>query len=448
MSDTGSPQNRPAGERVAINDRVRLLALVAITGGAAWATDSIAWGLVLGLGVAIAYFAVQYRQFVRWSEHPLTRPGAPDRGWRIAAYRVYRAIRSGRDRSRRLLRSLRALQRTAEAVPDGWAMVRQSGEIEDFNQAAGRLLGLSPHDRGQNIRTLVRDPTAGALLRGDTGSEIVEIASPADNARRIELRRIVIDDDRKLIVVRDISELNRALTMRQDFVANVSHELRTPLTVIVGYLEQSIDADYDTLKTILPKLSSPVQRMQALVDDLLTLTRLESGGMPNESDIEYVDVCQMLRVIATDARGLSGGRHRLTLQADKQLRIRGVPGELHSAFANLMTNAVRYSPEGGAIDVRWFDGPHGPRFEVRDEGMGIAPEHLTRLTERFYRIDLAQSRGRGGTGLGLAIVKHVLRRHGSVLQVESELGKGSLFSCEFPDAAGEVEDPALERPVS
>ena len=448
MSDTGSPLNSPTGGWVAINDRVRLLAVVAVTGAAAWATDSIAWGLALGLGVAIMYFGLQYRQFLRWSERPLTRPGTPDREWRIAAYRLHRTIRSGRERSRRLLRSLRALQRTAEAVPDGWAMIRQSGEIEDFNQAAGRLLGLSPNDRGQNILSLVRDPSAGALLRGDTHSEIVEIASPADNTRRLELRRIVIDEDRKLIVVRDITELNRALTMRQDFVANVSHELRTPLTVIVGYLEQSTDADYDTLKTILPKLSSPVRRMQALVDDLLTLTRLESGGMPNESDIEYVDVSQMVHVIATDARGLSGGRHTLTLELDKHLRIRGVPGELHSAFANLITNAVRYSPEGGAIDVRWFAGPDGPRFEVLDQGMGIAPEHLTRLTERFYRIDLAQSRVRGGTGLGLAIVKHVLRRHGSVLQVESELGKGSLFFCEFPDALVEAEDPEIERSVS
>ena len=319
-------------------------------------------------------------------------------------------------------------------------MVRKSGEIEDFNQAAARLLGLSSQDRGQNILTLVRDPSASALFRGAEESEIVEIAAPADDTRRLELRRVLIDRDRTLIVVRDITELNRALTMRQDFVANVSHELRTPLTVIVGYLEQSADADDDTVRTILPKLTSPVRRMQALVDDLLTLTRLESGGMPDESAMEYVDVSQVLHIIASEARGLSGGRHRLTLQADEHLGIRGMPGELYSAFANLITNAVRYSPDGGNIDVRWFDGEDGARFEVRDQGMGIAPEHLTRLTERFYRIDLAPSRVRGGTGLGLAIVKHVLRRHGSVLRVESELGNGSLFYCEFPASAMEVED--------
>ena len=228
------PPKTPTGEGVAINDRVRLLAVGAIMAVAALATDSIAWGLVLGLGVAILYGVLQYRQFLRWSERPLTRPGTPDRGWRVAAYRVYCTIRSGSDRSRKLLRSLRTLQRTAEAVPDGWSMVRQSGEIEDFNQAAGRLLRLSSHDRGQNILTLVRDPEVGALLRGNTDGEIIEIAAPADNTRRLELRRILIDDDRTLIVVRDITELNRALTMRQDFVANVSHELRTPLTVIVG----------------------------------------------------------------------------------------------------------------------------------------------------------------------------------------------------------------------
>ena len=424
---------------MAINDRVRLVAVGAGALAVAWVTGSIAWGLVAGLGTVVLYGILQYRQFLRWSQRPLTRPGTPDRGWRIAASRVYRTIRSGRQRSRKLLHSLRALQRTAEAVPDGWAMVRNSGEIEDFNQAAGDLLALSYHDRGQNILTLVRDPSAGSLLRGNTDGEIVEIAAPADNTRRVELRRVRIDDDRALIVVRDITELNRALTMRQDFVANVSHELRTPLTVIVGYLEQSTYADDETLKTILPKLASPVRRMQALVDDLLTLTRLESGGMPNASALEDVDVSQLLHIIAAEAHGLSGGRHSLDLHADKRLRIRGVPGELYSAFTNLITNAVRYSPGGGTIEVRWFDGDNGPRFEVRDQGMGIAPEHLERLTERFYRIELAQSRVRGGTGLGLAIVKHVLRRHGSVLRVDSELGKGSLFFCEFSASAKQVE---------
>ncbi|MDE0452528.1 MAG: phosphate regulon sensor histidine kinase PhoR [Gammaproteobacteria bacterium] len=429
------------------NDRLRLLAVVAITAAVAWASDSVAWGLVAGLGAVVLYAGLQYRRLVRWSRRPLTRPGPPDPGWRIVAHRLHRTIRSGRERSRKLLHYVRALQRTAEAVPDGWSMVRKSGEIEDFNQAAARLLGLSSQDRGQNILTLVRDPSASALFRGAEESEIVEIAAPADDTRRLELRRVLIDGDRTLIVVRDITELNRALTMRQDFVANVSHELRTPLTVIVGYLEQSADADADTVRTILPKLTSPVRRMQALVDDLLTLTRLESGGMPDEAAMEYVDVSQVLHIIASEARGLSGGRHRLTLQADEHLGIRGMPGELYSAFANLITNAVRYSPDGGNIDVRWFDGEDGPRFEVRDQGMGIAPEHLTRLTERFYRIDLAPSRVRGGTGLGLAIVKHVLRRHGSVLRVESELGKGSLFFCEFPASAMEVEsqDRDVER---
>ena len=204
------------------SDRMRLLAVGAIAAVGTLVTGSIAWGLVAGLGAVVLYGVQQYREFRRWSERPLTRPGTPNFGWRVAAHRVYGTIRSGRDRSRKLLRSLRALQRTAEAVPDGWAMVRPSGEIEDFNQAAGRLLGLSPHDRGQNILTLVRDPSAGALLRGNTDDEIVEIAAPADNARRLELRRIVIDSERTLIVVRDITELNRALTMRQDFVANVS----------------------------------------------------------------------------------------------------------------------------------------------------------------------------------------------------------------------------------
>ena len=170
--------------------------------------------------------------------------------------------------------------------------------------------------------------------------------------------------------------------------------------------------------------------------------------MPDESAIEYVNVSHLLHIIVAEARGLSGGRHELALESEKRLRIRGVPDELYSAFANLITNAVRYSPEGGTINVRWFDGGGGPRFEVRDQGMGIAPEHLARLTERFYRIDLARSRVRGGTGLGLAIAKHVLRRHGSVLRVESELGKGSLFFCEFPAAPRSSTMEVSKRPTS
>jgi len=236
------------------------------------------------------------------------------------------------------------------------------------------------------------------------------------------------------VLARDVTQLNRLLTMRQDFVANVSHELRTPLTVILGYLESMEDDTLDPaqLRRLLERLRAPAKRMKVLVDDLLLLTRLESSPKPSQTEVDLVAVAPMLEAIAAEARQISNGRHRITVEADPVLKLRGSEFELHSAFSNLISNAVRYSPDGGDIAVRWFATEGGAHFEVEDHGMGIPEQHLGRITERFYRVDLSGSRARGGTGLGLAIVKHVLLRHGATLGVRSELNKGSVFYCDFP----------------
>ena len=269
---------------------------------------------------------------------------------------------------------------------------------------------------------------------GDAEDGIVELASPIDESRRLELRYLPVDDERSIILVRDVTMLDRLLSMRQDFIANVSHELRTPLTVIIGYLEalQDDDIDQETLRQLLGRLQAPADRMKALVEDLLTLTRLESSPMPGKGDMEAVNAATMLQSVLNEARQLATDKHDIVLEADEEVIARAVPGELHSAFFNLIANAVRYSPDGGPVWVRWQQGEAGPRFEVEDHGLGIPPEHISRLTERFFRVDLAKSRVRGGTGLGLAIVKHILRRHGTRLQVQSELGEGSLFYFDLP----------------
>ncbi len=417
------------------------LAAAALVG---WLSGSFAWGVATALAAFIAWHAIQFRRFARWSRRPLGRPHTSDAAWGALADRMHRAVGLSRSRSRALVATLRRLRTTTDTIPDGWVILRTGGEIEDYNRGARDRLGLSASDHGQNLVALVRDPGIVSLLRGEVESDIVEIAAPADETRRIELRRIAIDAERALVMARDVTELNRLLTMRQDFVANVSHELRTPLTVIVGYLEEldEDNPDFETLRDVLPKLTPPARRMRALVDDLLTLTRLESAPLPSDETTEDIDVALMLNTIVAEARQLSAGVHRIVLHAESDLHLRGVSTELYSAFNNLVTNAVRYSPDGGTIDVRWYQSAAGPRFEVEDRGMGIAPEHLTRITERFYRIDLAGARVRGGTGLGLAIVKHVLRRHRSVLQVESELARGSLFYCVFdPDRADEDDAP-------
>jgi len=241
--------------------------------------------------------------------------------------------------------------------------------------------------------------------------------------------------ERAMLLVRDVTELNRLLSMRQDFIANVSHELRTPLTVIVGYIETLMNEDLDpeTEKELVGKLLSPTTRMRALVDDLLLLTRLESSPNPEPDELVAVDMGVILNAIAADARMLSGGRHQVEVDVGSRAQVLGIDSELHSACLNLVTNAVRYSPDGGKICIRWTPTEGGVMFAVSDQGMGIPKEHLSRITERFYRVDLAQSRVRGGTGLGLAIVKHVLKRHKTELRVTSELGRGSTFFCIFPE---------------
>lgn len=398
-----------------------------------WLIKSLPWGLAVGLGILVIFQFTEYVRFETWSRHPLRRP-QDDWTWRGGAERLHRLIRATRSRARRFVGILRQMQRTADAIPDGLVVVRASGEIEYYNVAARNLLGLLPRDRGQNLFALIRDPQVHALVSGENEAGLVEIASPANAAKQIEMRRVELDENRRIVIARDVTELNRLLTLRRDFVANVSHELRTPLTVILGYLETLTESDLQASqrRAALEKLVRPARRMQALAEDLLTLTNLESSPNPEGSNVAGVLVARILTTVVEEVRNLSNGQHEISLQTDASLVIEGVADELFSAFHNLVINAVRYSPDGGKIQVRWYRDSQDAVFEVEDEGIGIASEHLSRLTERFYRVDLRGARVRGGTGLGLAIVKHVLRRHNSVLKIESTLGQGSKFSCAFP----------------
>ena len=396
-------------------------------------TSNLSWALVAGLAVLVIFQFTELLRFQQWSKRPLRRP-EDDWTWRIGADRLHKLIRALRIRSKRFVGILRQMQRTADSIPDGIVVVRASGEIEYYNRGARTLLGLLPSDRGENLFALVRDPQVLSLMGGENQSGLVEFTSPVDTDKQIEMRRVELDENRFIVIARDVTELNRLLTLRRDFVANVSHELRTPLTVILGYLETLTETDLEEeeRRLALAKLVRPARRMQALAEDLLTLTNLESSPYPEDSKLVGVVVARILATIVEEARNLSKGVHEITLEADPSLVIEGVSDELFSAFHNLVINAVRYSPDGGNIWVRWYKHADGAVFEVEDEGIGIAAEHLSRLTERFYRVDLRGARVRGGTGLGLAIVKHVLRRHNTVLKIESRLGQGSKFSCVFP----------------
>lgn len=410
---------------------------------AALGTLTLLLGLITGawaewaLAAIMVWGTLQYRELralVRWAERPLSRPENRLESWQNLSDLLYRRLRQARRRTAWTLQRFRNLRVITNALPDAAVIVDATGQIESFNAAAQERLSLKPSDRGANLAALVRHPEFVSLVKGQRADGLVEFASPFDEDRRLEARRIVIDDRHALVLVRDVTQLNRLLTMRQDFVANVSHELRTPLTVVVGYLEamSGEDLDLPTVRELLGKLESPTLRMRALVDDLLLLSRLEASPQPSDQELDSVDLCMVIRGSISEARMLSEGRHRFTSDCDPTVRLLGVESELFSAVLNMVTNAVRYSPDGGEIRVTWQRRGDGARLAVSDQGIGIAPEHQQRITERFYRVDLARSRVRGGTGLGLAIVKHVLRRHRSALRVHSELGKGSTFYCDFP----------------
>lgn len=407
---------------------------------------SLPWGVAAALAVQLAWELADRRVLARWARRPLAPPQLGYSPWQPMATRLFASLRLSRRRTSRLVAELRWLHGTLNSIPDGWIVLRRDGAIEAINQGAGQLLGLAGRDRRRNLTELLRDPSIASLVHGEVEDGIAEVPSPVDDSRRLELRHLVVDDNRSIVLIRDVTMLDRLLTMRQDFIANVSHELRTPLTVIVGYLEALEDEDIDqpTMRGLLGRLQAPADRMKALVEDLLTLTRLESSPMPGPGDMETVHAAAMLQSVINEARQLATPEHEIVLDADPSVTATAVPAELHSTFLNLIANAIRYSPDGGVINVRWRQGESGPRLEVEDHGLGIPPEHISRLTERFFRVDLPKSRVRGGTGLGLAIVKHILRRHGTRLQVASELGKGSLFSFDLP--AGPRPTPNLQAP--
>ena len=354
--------------------------------------------------------------------------------WDNIFQQIYRLQQRNRKRKRKLGNMLSRFQEATEAMPDGTVVLDSRGSIEWWNSAAEVLLGLHyPRDVGQRLANLVRHPVFADYLRRQDYSQSVQFPSPADERHSLSVRVVPYGKNQSLVIIRDVSRLQKLEQMRRDFVANVSHELRTPLTVVMGYLE-TLEGDPDGVQRwgrSIQAMREQTERMQRIVEDLLLLSRLETD-VQTESR-EPVRVPPMLEHLREEAVRLSGDQdHRITLEADEDLWLRGDESQLRSAFSNLVYNAVRYTPAGGAIHMRWLADDQGACFEVADTGIGIAPHHVPRLTERFYRVDVGRSRQSGGTGLGLAIVKHVLLRHDARLEIESVPGKGSTFRCEFP----------------
>ena len=324
---------------------------------------------------------------------------------------------------------LRAFRDAAMALPDALVVVDGGRRIRWFNSAAGSMLGLDyPGDIDAVLDDALEIPGIAAWLASGGEEAFPDATSPGNPERHLGLRMIPYAEDHALLMARDISQLLRAEKMRRDFVANVSHELRTPLTVVHGYLDLIEPEQIPEFESILRELRNQSRRMTRIVEDLLTLSRLDAEeSLPGSR----VVMRSLLRSLQRDAEGLSRGRHTIMARVEGDHDLLGSPTDLHSAFSNLVSNAVRYTPVGGHIQIVWTSNAEGGRLSVIDSGHGIPAQHLPRLTERFYRVSTSRSRESGGTGLGLSIVKHVLQLHDAHLEITSTVGKGSTFTCVF-----------------
>ena len=427
-----------------------LLALAAAVAG-------LFGGPVLALAVFAAGVLLTYafhlrnvQRLAEWTHEPVGTPVPSARGiWGRAFSDLQRRSRLAYDVRERLSASLERFREASQAMPDGTLYLSAGDRIEWMNHKAEQHFGLDAvRDRGVAVTKLVRQPEFVRFLHAGDYADPLMLQSDRRPGLTMMIQIVPFGDEQKMIVSRDISQLERLETMRRDFVGNVSHEMRTPLTVVIGFLETLVDGleDFrpDEVKRYLRLALEQSVRMETLIEDLLTLSALETGA-PAPAE-ERVAVGPLVQDVAEDARLLSAGRHEVSLDiatGDEDAFLFGSAKELRSAFTNLASNAVRYTPAGGKIRLSWRRIDAGAEFAVEDDGIGVEPQHIHRLTERFYRVDRGRSRETGGTGLGLAIVKHILSRHDAELRIESVYGRGSRFSACFP--AARLVPPAPRR---
>ncbi|MGF1874960.1 phosphate regulon sensor histidine kinase PhoR [Photobacterium frigidiphilum] len=369
-----------------------------------------------------------------WKERSLTPPSGSG-SWEPLFNGMYRLQQRNRRRRRELATLIRRFRNGAESLPDAVVVFRSEGNIVWCNKLAQHLLGLRwPDDAGQPISNLLRSPDFVRYIAKQEFEYPLEITSPLNYDRTLELRIMRYTEGEYLMVVRDVSQLKQLEGMRRNFFANVSHELRTPMTVLQGYLEMSKDPEMlagPMWGKAHGVMTEQLVRMNSLVEQLLTLSKIEAA--PTIELEETVNIPAMLDILEKEAISLSGDKNQhFTFDVDTSLNVFGDEDQLRSAVSNLVYNAVKHTPSDANITVRWYLSAGGPRLEVTDSGEGIGPQHIHRLTERFYRVDKARSRETGGSGLGLAIVKHALSHHDSLLEIESELDKGSTFSFTLP----------------
>jgi two-component system, OmpR family, phosphate regulon sensor histidine kinase PhoR len=413
---------------------VRLTAAIGIGVLIGWMLGHLWLGLATTLGTYLVWNLVHLFRLDWWLRHRAAAAPPDASGlWGDVVAQVVRLHRRKRFHKQRLLQLFRQLRRSTAALPDGVVVLDADLQILWFNETAAQLLDLRrPSDRGVRIDNLLRQPEFARCLRGEPTGLPVAMRMDAGSDRYLSIQVVPYGEDQRLLLARDVSRQMRLEAMRQDFVANASHELRSPLTVISGYLETlsqdpAIDAD---LQRPVAEMRRQADRMTAIIRDLLELSKLEESD--EEVEGHPVDVAGLLGLLRRDVLARSEHPQEVRTRIESGARLLADEAEIHTAFSNLVDNAAKYTPSHGSIEMRWWVDASGGHFQVADSGIGIPAEHIPRLTERFYRVDAGRSRATGGSGLGLAIVKHVLQRHGGALDIESEPGKGSTFTCHFP----------------
>jgi len=393
------------------------------------------WFMLLVMLILMGRHARQLRKLGIWlnDARPETIPEAGGI-WDDVFSQLYRMVKKHIHTKQKLAAELQHMEQATAALPEGVINLNDANRIEWFNPIAQQHFYLDTNqDVMQDITYLVRQPEFIAYLDESDFSKPLMMRPARHDDMVLSIKLIPYGGDKRLLISRDITQFERIESMRRDFVANVSHELRTPLTVVNGFVENlqdMPDLGNDSARRVLKLMAEQTERMENLVADLLTLSRLENNQNPLLEEV--VDVGELLNEVIKGGRLLSGGKHDLKLEVKGSTKMSGNLGELRSAFDNLLGNAIRYTPEGGSILLRWYERGGQQVFSVQDSGIGIPAQHIPRLTERFYRIDSSRSRETGGTGLGLAIVKHIAMRHQAKLEIFSEEGKGSTFSLVFP----------------
>lgn len=395
----------------------------------------VGYSLAAALGIYCIWLLSQLRRLQLWLNN--ADGVQPPQSYGILGEvfdQIHRLQRRNNQTRHRLQSVINRFQDSTTALRDGVLIVDSQGNLEWWNEAASRYLGLiAPTDIGHQLTNLIRDPEFKDYFAEEEPLHTLQLTSPAHPEMALEFSITLFGRQDRLLVVRDVTRIMQLEQMRKDFVANVSHELRTPLTVLVGYLE-TMEMGADVLSPRWARMISQMRqqggRMESIIKELLMLSKLETGRSDAK---DLVNVQEMLQAIKQDALALSGEQnHQICLCIHSQNLIQGDMNELRSAFSNLIFNAIKYTPAGTGIDIIWQQGRKDFQLIVRDHGAGIDPIHLPRLTERFYRVDPSRDNTTGGTGLGLAIVKHILIRHDGELTINSELGKGSDFVCHFP----------------